>query len=483
MIAPQPWVEMDARRIYCKADRLDQGVTVLDGLSIDWGQAHAMEARRASTVRFQLWDADGFWLRRAAVDAWNAVAASPVIGIEVVLGWTVGATTRIMFRGTVSNMDIQRSERKVSKFTSAHGWDITVTATDRTTQLGESTVQNATTWPAESAIARANRINDAIAAAGVDIDAVYFEPDTVTWPMGLTKIEDKTILQLITDFYDSFGILWDYRPDENVIRPTAIEGSIRSQVFYRRPGTLDHLMCAEPTTLAGFGEDTADYYSTPLRACDLTANGSQVAIDRTARINAINLAYLRADGSDWRTAVYPGPGIKLRQADYSTWLNLDSPNRDNSARVWAHSWERMRATNWPSHPPVTFDTTLTGGFESIEQAFTLTRACQSWATVTVLGSPYSAAIGRLGEAQIIGGTVRYQDSQWIIDMNLSWSGGYSYGGDKHSWASVRDRNAVWPTLTWNDPTVGRLDHTVTWSDIRHTALTPAIQPLPAQEVP
>ena len=487
-VMPAPWVEVDGIRIYCGSDRLDQGVTILDDLSIDWGREHPLADRGTTTAQFRLWDADGYWLARA-VATLTPSSPSPILGVSVVIGWTAGTVTRIIFRGTISKADISPSKRTVTEHTTRRGWILDITATERVTDLGSAKVRdNVQYWPAESAIVRANRIKDEITAAGVDIAAVYFEPDTVSWPMGRTKVQDATILQLLDEFYASFGLSWDYRPDENVTRPAPIRPAqfIYLKLFYRVPDTAgDHVLSTVPATLTGFGEDTATYWPAPVRGCDVTVDG-RMAIDRSDRNNFIRITYLRADGSEFTTAGTWAGVTKTRVREVKSWLNLDSPNQVNADRIYTHQWDYVYSSNAPAMPKVTLDTRHTGGFMGVEQAFTLTRCSQSWSRVVISGNQYAAALGLSPDFQVIGGTVRYSRDRWIVEMIPAWVAGIT-AKRANTWQEMTDGNAVWAALSWNDPTA-RLDESITWADLTHIANglidgPQFTQTYPAQEVP
>ncbi|WP_336820184.1 hypothetical protein [Gordonia sp. MMO-8] len=482
-INPTPYVELDGTRLYCKPDRRDRGVTILDDLSINWGREHPLAERGPGAAQFRLWDADGYWLARAR-SATSIISESPVLGVSVVIGWewfdfaTGTGAQRIIFRGTVSNFDLRASHLRVSENTTVKGWEIAITATDRTVDLGLNRVaENVETWPAESAILRANRLRDAIAGAGIDIAEVYFEPDTVSWPMGKTKVKDKTILQLLDEFYMSFGLTWDYRPDENVTRPAPIDPIGQYVTLYRVPDTNDHVLMPDAQTLTGFGNDTATYYGTAVPGCAVTTADNAMSVERTDRTNRIHLTYSRADGTESWTAVSWAGAVKKRQMTMSTWLNLDSPNSNNSSRVWDHRSHAIEASNWPAMPTVIYDTKHTGGFFGVEAAYVLTRACQSWSKVTIPGNPFAAALARQSQFQIIGGTVRYLDGRWIVDMIPAWI--YAPGTDR-TWADFGANGAV-AQLTWNDPG-GRFDPSVTWADLVTIARV-AEQPVPAPVIP
>lgn len=459
---PRPWVELDGTRVYCRADRFDAGTTVLDDLAINWGREHPMAERTATAATFTLWDADGYWLRRAAIES--------IVGVDVVLGWDADPPavahptqlpTRIIFRGKVAGVDITRSRRPVSARTTERGWFVEVTATDPTTDLGNVKYADNTSWPPESAILRANRLKDEIRAAGVDIAEVYFEPDTVTWPMGRTDTSSKSLLDLLGEFYQSFGLAWDYRPDENVTRPAPIIADVTNSYLYWLPGTADHVLAGGFVNLSGFGADSVDYLWSAIRGCDVGVDDAPLALDRSNRINWIDLDYQRADGSTFRTAGYRRDNVR-RTTKTETWLNLDAPNQSNSARPFTHTWEYIDSATLPQHPTITWDTHHTNGFDNVGQAFVLTRATQAWSLVHVSGNPYPAALDVGSDMQIIGGVVRYVGQRWIVEMRPAWPGRPAWWSVPWSTLSTNEAAA---DLTWNSP-AGRFDRSICWSDLR-----------------
>lgn len=466
---PAPWVEVDGVRVYCKADHADDTVTILDGLGIDWGATDPLADRQPATASFRLWDDPlGYWVSRATTQS--------VIGVPVVVGWTDGATTRVIFRGRVTTADLELARRTRNDHTTTRGWFVNVTATDKTTDLGNITFAANTTWPAESAVNRAVRLKQAATNGGMDIAEFYFEPDAVNWPMGLTDTSNKSVLTLTDEFYRSFGLGWDYRPDENVIRPRQPLKLSWYCFLFRLPGTQDRVISSGYFTTSGFGSDTAGYYHTVILGTDAGSTDDLMRLDRSSSVNRIELEYLRADGSKFRT-IGARPATVRTPAQLSSWLNLDSPNQGNSARPFGHTWEVIDQAAYPAHPPIIWDTRHTGGFYGVEQAFALTRCAHTPAAVRVMSDPFAAALGTMADFQIVGGRVEYADHRWIVTLNPAWPS--SRANTLTSWADFR-ANVDAATLTWSDPSA-RLHESVSWSDVRHV-YGPG-QPTPATQLP
>lgn len=458
-ITPAPWVDIEGVRINCEAAEADKLVTVLDDLAVDWGLDNPLAQPTPHQLTVRLLDPFGYWLTRAAKDS--------LVGVRIVAGWTVGDDERVIFRGTISNADISPSGRRRSEYTSISSWLVVITATDPTADLANVTFPTGTSWPAESALLRANRIKAAALAADVDIAEFYFEPDTVSWPMGRTDVGGKSLLDCVAEFYRSFGLGFDYRPAENVVRPLVPFYGNRTTFVARRPGTNDVLPGAGAWTMTGFGSDSAVYWSTVVRGCDVSANDGPLALDRSNGINRIELEYLKADGTKGNTAAFRRAAI-VRTLKLTTWLNLDSPNQSNSSRPFAHTWESIDAALLPQHPAITWDTRYTDGFYALEQAYELTRCCGTYANVRITCDPYSSALAVSGDVQIIGGRVAYLDGRWVVTMRPAWPS--LTVSHLVTWQDHQDNPAL-SALTWDDP-AGRWDESVTWLDVQNIATTP-----------
>ena len=466
-ITPAPWVGIEGVRINCAAEHADELVTVLDDLAIDWGLDHPLADPRPHQLTVRLLDPFGYWLTRSAKDS--------LVGVGITVGWTVGAVERIIFRGTISNADISPTGRRRSEDTTEGSWLVVFTATDPTADLANVTFPTGTAWPAESAVLRANRIKAAALAADVDIAEFYFEPDTVNWPMGRTDVGGKSLLDCVAEFYRSFGLGFDYRPAENVVRPLVTYSGNRQTGVARRPGTGDVLPGSGAWTMTGFGNDTSTHWSTAVRGCDVSADAGPLALDRSNGINRIELEYLKADGTKWNTAGFRRAAV-VRTLKMTTWLNLDSPNQSNSSRPFGHTWNAIDAALMPQHPPVTWDTRYTdGGFYALEQAYALTRCCGSFANVRITCDPYATALAVAGDVLIIGGRVVYLDGRWIVTMRPAWPA--TTPALPVTWQTHADAVAL-ATLTWDDP-AARWDESVTWADVSKIVTT---QPMPISEM-
>ncbi len=466
MIRPDPWVEVDGTRVYCQGDHTDDTVTILTGLEIDWGATDPLSDRQPAVATFRLWDPFGYWLARAKTQS--------VIGSTVKVGWTLDTDTRIIFQGRLSNTDIERSTHPRDDNTSALGWLVSMTATDKPADMGNVTFGSGTSWPAETALARANRLKQAATDGGIGITEFYFEPDAVNWPMGKTDTSDKSLLSMTDEFYRSFGLGWDYRPDENVIRPRQ-PANMWMSYLYRVPGTQDRVLVSSYFTTSGFGDDNATYYNTAILGCDVTTADRVMALDRSSSVNRIEVEYTQAAGTKFRTTGQR-PASVYRSAQLTTWLNFDSPNQGNASRTFTHTWQVIDQSAMPSHPVIVWDTRYTGdGFHAVEQAFALTRCAHTPAIVRVHTDPYADALGLVGDLQIVGGRVEYLDHRWIVTLNPAWTHDRFMAAT--SWADFR-ANGDAATLTWNAPSA-RLHHSVAWSDLRNIMNS---QPTPSPEM-
>ncbi|AKI28627.1 hypothetical protein GMA5_13 [Gordonia phage GMA5] len=469
-VNPAPWIEIDGDRITCQPD--PTRLVILDDIVIDWGRDHPLADRGVPAAQFRLWDPTGQLLAQAGT-AVDMGSTSQTLGRSVVIGWTVGTTTRVIFRGTVSGFDVRRDNKR-------RGWLVEGTATDRTTDLGSGKLaDNVATWPAETAIVRANRLKAAIADANIDITQVYFEPDAVSWEMGLTKVADKNVLQLLDEFYASFGLTWDYRPDENVTRPAPMRSRYDARFYrllYRIPGTGDYTICSPPETQTGFGDDAATYVSTVVSGCAVSIEGA-MNVDRRDRINRVVITYLKANGVEQETSGGWGSSslTNPRITKVSTWLNLDAPNNGHTEKIYRNQWSQVASSYVPRMPRVIWDT---DHFLGVEQAFTLTRCSQSWSTVSITSNPYAAALKVPSEFHIIGGTVRYFDGRWTVAMVPAWHPNLRTRVAT-TWVDLRTGNPVWASLSWNSP-AARPAADIAWSDFMNIAVTN--QPNPAQEV-
>ncbi len=468
---PDAWVILGDNRVRACADTFASQITALDDLTITWGMSHPADGRDPAKCVVRIWDPTGELMRRRTAD--------DLVGQVIVAGWDdpAAGTQWVMFRGRVSGatVDIDRAART----NIGRGWLITITATDPSADLAQWKVDAGVIWPAETAIIRANRVKQVCRDAGVTFDEVYFEPSTVSFQMGKVDVSGKTALELLDQFYESFGITWTYRPDTNVVRGHQIVLGPNTQWIWRIPDTQDHVLAGWYATSSGFGDDSEDYYDTVLFACELEPTDT-ATIDRRDNVNRYDMTYQRADGTEWRTYFQQPAQFTYRTQAIKSWLNLDSPNQANAGHVWAHLLNISNLTKLPQHPGLRWHVP-TEGFYGTNQAKVLTRAAQAISVVHINADPWSAGLiftdnsphidrGQWCDVQIIGGTVRYKAGRWLIDLTPAWLGwSYIYSNSGLIYWSQLAGVTPAGTFTWDAPPPARRWHrSMAWCDMRET---------------
>lgn len=483
-VDPKPWVIIGDNHIPTCSDTYASRVTVLDDVTIQWGQDHPTDDRKATKAIVRLYDPAGEMMRR--------LAAEDLAGTMVVIGWSLGpaeADEYVMFRGRVAGADVDLSRRSAVSPV-GRGFSVTITCTDPSADLAEYKVPDQTVWPAETSIVRANRVLTVCRDAGVRFDAVYFAPSVTSYPMGQLDVSKKSALELLNNFYRSFGTTWTYRPQNNVTRPVEIRNSFGAQQWvWRIPGTQEHILSGWYTNSSGFGDDSEDYYDTTLFACELEPTDA-ATVDRRDAFTFIDLTYRRANGSEWKTGLIADDSAYVRRTlTWETWLNLDSPNQGNVTPLWANLlWQRY-VTLWPQHPALRWAVPA-AGFYGRRQAEIMTRCAHSISVCHINGDPWAAAmpevmtdsphglIAQWSDYQIIGGTVRYTRGRWVIDLTPAWLGWSTFGNTGELLMPWQELAADVPAgaFTWHG--ARRWHDSMTWSDMRRTYTGAQADPSP-----
>lgn len=446
-VMPQPWIELDGVRVYCRADHWINTVTALDGLRIDWGREELFGTHQPARASFTLWDPLGFWLERALV-------TKDVIGVKVVVGWTWEGDSRIIFRGRVSNMDAELG-RPVGQRTTQRGFDVHVVATSVEADGGN--IKYDETFPTESAIVRANRIK--FGAVPLGIEEYYFAPSAVDLTLSVVDVTDKSLTDLADSFYITFGCAWDYRPEQNVVRVVPRYADAPMCSMATLPGTLDVVLIHGVFTETGFYDDTTTYYGTFLRGCDVTVTGSTLELNRSQRINKMLMHRTDEAGQATTRVEDIAGGDVPRLLEFTTWMDGGNINVPTDLEGLWVLWNTARnEATIPQHPDIEWDTKRSGGFYGVEQAFALTRCTEAQNNIRVTGDPFAQAIGALGDIRLLGGAAEWRDRRWIVTMRPKWPG--SQQKTVNIWSHL-----VGSDVTWNDPAAGRFDESVTWADM------------------
>lgn len=431
--------------------------TLVDQFTIGWGRSNPWEQPSAAVLKFRMFDPTGAWLKR--IRNRNAIG-KPV----AVLFDRADGSDYWMYRGFTTDVDA-RAQRGRTTDGWVDGWDVQVTAADPTSALGNIRI-GWEDWPAESMLARAVRIRNRAAPAG--IRQFYFQPAWTEGPLRALELRDTDLGAVVNQMYASFGEQYHYHPHRNVVKRIprhnlAIVARLRqfagnwNQVG---PGLGDFI---DP---AG-SEDPIDTAASPSATIDGAAVSSELALSTDQLVDITRVECTWKDGVNGGTGVTsvaqkPNSPDPQRTLAYESWYS-DGRWIDP---ILAAVYEKVTTeTTIPNHPPLTVDTRYTDGFLNWHQAESLLTPCEDIRTVYVTGSPFAAAFDQIPVYSPCGGTITYSGGHWRVELNVLANNTLD-APLRDPWATVRPQVAWKPSPNMFGFTAG-----TSWYDLKWTDLT------------
>ena len=416
---PQPDIWIDGGMIRSTpvyvdgSPRVDHSTpTLIESFAIEWGRDNPWQQPDAATLKFVMFDPTGDWLQR--------IRNRNAIGKPVAILTRINGADYTVFRGWTTDVDAEQ-DRGHTPDGWVDGWRVAVTVADPTAALGNIRI-GAEQWPVETMLARAVKIRNRAAPAG--IRQFYFDPNS-NYPNGTTRaieLKDTDLAAVVRDFYTSFADQYAYHAHRNVVKRIprkrlAITAGLR---LVDVPGKLVAPGLGDWQDPSG-SEDPIDKQAHPSATIDGSDVGAVLALgtDQLVDITRIECTWKNGPGG-WAdvTTVKQKPNSPdpQRTLAFQSWFG-DGLQIDP---IVSKTYEKATLeTALPNHPRITFDTRYTGGFQNWHQAECLLTPSEDVRTVFVTGSPFAAAFDQLPVYSPSGGRIEYEAGHWRIAVDLT----------------------------------------------------------------
>lgn len=409
-IMPEPQLYIHGAAIPTAGGQATTTNVAVDDLVLTWGRRAEDENVVAAIATARIW-----------VPLGDLDFTVGIVGQTMRLQWTWGAETFVFFQGRVNAYKIAVGPRPKSPEAFSRGFIVTVTGSDKITDVVNVGFGPNTLSHDDTMIIRANLIKNAANSGGIDLEGVYFEPQTVNWPCGIYDTNNTNLRQWLDAFYMSLGNWWTYCHDQNAIRavrrwtdPTArhwrayVDNDNRQMITYH-PLSVEY--------------DGITYQSSMMPGRECFFDGpAELDSGTTSSINTVAAHWI--DHADVEHMLVTTPGGYQRRMTYDSWLSSENivaqVNNDLYSLYGANMYN-------PKLPPITWDTSVGGGFLGVSNAKCMTRAYENPGEITIGGSPLTGGLGARNVIQAAGGVIRYVEDHWEITVNPKWCGNWAIG--------------------------------------------------------
>lgn len=478
-VSPEVWIEertdaLTSSYIYSCGN--GRGIDILDGMKFTWGRSDYLAHPDPGTLQFTMKDPSTYWIQR--------MRDGQVIGKMVTINTKNdgGFSEWFMFRGRISGITIEPGPKHpktgVPRFYLIH-----LTCADKLGDLGNIKFPAGTVFPAETSLNRAIRIKNACLSVS-GIGDFFFNPGTVTWPMGPEDVSGRTALDVVRQFYGSFGDTMSYVASENNVRNMRRKRRDTVYLFQKGPtgGPEDHILVPAAQGYTQTAETSPDvntpYKGMPLSGGVVTGDTDILTINPNADINRVEVTY---------------PDSTVSYADVTYSLSNGDPDLagrrliTNDSMITQTSYITTQTAPYildratqegaaPQHSLIMYDTKATGyGFDSIRGARLLVEASERMTQFFLYGSPWTVMNESLPPSMgLIGGTMIYTGEgglakRWKFYLTLQTSGLDATVGGSIAWSSL-DTKVKWGDYDAPGSPHGANDYYVdtpmTWADVR-----------------
>lgn len=458
-IEPVPYVTINGTDVPTRVD--DRGYVALEGLTITWGRSSLLDDVTPAQLSMTIYDSSGEW-----------VQSQPFLGLEIITGVTyidkAGALKSFRnFRGRIVEAEVEEYVRTDRDGVDLHGYMIHITAVDKLAELGNLFLSNQS-WPSENAGARRSRLEGSLSGVVSGLGGPYTTGVTYC----SKSFDQKSMLELVREFFGSTAQFMNYDPDTNRVESVdrleyGGEG-LRLGEIDNRPGTYGLELDAALGSV-----NRADY------VLDAGSLIPRSGIRRTIESTITEIKY-----------EYPSDAANSSRSTFTSTTNLPSESVygkrtfaasseviDNVAS-FTTAWNILvRAAQGWSPPDVEWDTRIPErGFQSNPHINTMLRGRVYLDPLFISRSVYNAfpmlnaTTGtlrvRLPIYMVIGGEMTYAadasgDMGWVVRPKFASVVYYS------DWTPLT-WNTINPSAPGNTVSWAELDENVTWTDINLT---------------
>ena len=418
----------------------------LDGVTVKWGRGAPLEQPKPATANVAVLDPSGEW-----------AAGADLIGQPVAVQWTAAGETHTYFTGRVASVTVTPTKVRNPDGNTVHGARVALSCTSLLTDLGNVRPASGA-WPAETLAARRARV------AALAAPAVSGIGTRATWDLAplaaVAKTDGATVLQAVTELLANAGAdRWTYDPDTRRIEwlgrrtfdPADAAHLARDSA---RPGVY----VAGPSVQRSASDPVQPAVGIP---ASVIAGDGTVTKDQAARLTRATVTYpdpANPTGSLTVTALTGADEALLGSRSADSKVQIADTTRALSVAQDIAALVAGEASGWVL-PGMRWDTSLTNGFDTLEQARLLLAGTERTGVFWLAGS-LLPALGVLPLFGVLGGTILYRHGAWTVDFTPAPT---SLTGPPAPGVTWEDLD---PSLTWDDPGPHSLDDSVTYEDMR-----------------
>jgi hypothetical protein len=466
MVTPVPVLELGGVDVAAgpHADGSWPDLMALDGASVTWGRAAPLEQPTPSTATVRLLDPTGSWAART----------DPLIGATVRLRWTWNGEERVYFTGRVAAVEVAAPRRYRSPVGRAlPGTIVTLSCTSLLVDLANRPgyVTTAGGVGAESLAARRARFVEYTAPQVTGIDT---RPAWDLVPLAASyELDPGSLLDTLTAFLvNAGGDRWTYDPHTRRIDWLGRRTVDPAAVARLAPADAGHpgVHVTGPTARRAPDLTAAPALTIP---ADVVEYDGGVSRDQTTAITRVELKWLSFTGYDTDTG-----GSTYAEATYRHILPVNEAtvgvralgvqtqitdvNAAQNASYDVADLVYREGSGWLLEP-MTWDTTKTGGFPTIDHARLLLAGREQVGVYWLAGS-WLAAAGIRPLFGVMGGTITYAAGGWIVEWQPAPTSTSGPAPDGVAWEDLD------PSLVWaDDPGPAAFDDSVTYEDLAFVA--------------
>lgn len=431
MTGPVPYVTLAGETITPHADEWDSTVTALTGLTVRGGRSEPlMGPTPVGTAEFSVWDPVG--------DLGAAFKPRSVDDQPVVVGWTWGAESLVIFRGVVvTTSAVARTIR------GRKGWVVTITAGDNLlptdlvmfrTSGGNVAQQGHNTRATDMSNTRANQ-----PIAGFDpVDGLS------AWQyrsMASPEPQQTSMRRITNEFYWTTGHAYTFVPHTNRVRP----------VYHVSPRAIRQYLHPDGVHLTSQSQTHGGTTFAPLPLDARQWHGdSALAYNQESAINTVSVSYTNSSGDQVREA----STAKLTRQSIRELAVTGRMVSGSRATTTANLLLAAAINEYalPLHPPIRLDTRYTP-FESPAQAKVLTACWEHHHRLVLAGDPWATYLDVPPSFEVMAWEVAYEKQYWQVTIQPCWCRFTDPGttwGDLHEDITVNGTLSFHPAVTIAD---------------------------------
>ena len=413
---------------------------VIDELRISFGRSSEIEDVKASVATVKVWVpyADLSFLQ-----------GSTVIGQDLILRWDYNTTRFVIWQGRVTGYKIAEGPHPKLPRGLSTGLVVTLTGSDRIADLANVQFGPNNLSKSDTMITRANLIKNNANGAGVGLNGIYFEPQTTSWLCNTYPTQGTNLRQWTDAFYLALGNWWTFCHDQASIRGIRRWANPAGRKWYVYRGAHRKgwdMVTYRPDNVT---YDSVTYESTVMPGGECYFVGERALDSGTqSMVNVVQADYKDGNDANQMRTNPASPSGRRRTFQYNSWLQasnqIDQVNGDIATMFQYNMFP-------PKLPPITWDTSIGGGFLSLANAKALTRGYENPGEIVIGGSPLTAILSANNQIQINGGEIVYLKDHWEITVNPKWCGNFSKN-TSIPWNNMP--NVPWATL---DPGITGFD--------------------------